>query len=170
MNEKRKEAFRIFKRRYGHYFIGAFILIGIIILFSIDTSSHRSDNLLLYNEANQKTDNNDMYDFESLDLGFEVTMAAFDGESFVYSIYFDHDITEEDASEMNRRIDRLLESYPEDFYPSYISPVEISDKNKAELMLDLGNADTESMVTDIPESLKGMEGIEKIVINEDLEY
>lgn len=166
MTDKQKESLRIFKRRYGHYFLGVFILLCVAAVMWI---GYHPQFMASHSNKAAEAKEDDTLNFDDMDLGFEVTLAALDGESFIYSIYFDHDITTEEASEINWRINRLLESCPKETYPGYISPVDITGKNKAEIMLDLGNADTEAMIKGIPESLKGLEGIEKIIINEDIE-
>ena len=87
---------------------------------------------------------------------------------FSYSIYFGHDITQADTDELDRRIGTLYDDYAEDNYYGDITVCE-PDGNMAEIILDLGNADDERMVNKIIYALDGMDGIEKVVINEGAE-
>ncbi|MBP3799134.1 MAG: hypothetical protein J6I46_15355 [Ruminococcus sp.] len=108
----------------------------------------------------------DIFGFSFMDLSFDASFEEFCGENFFYNIYFGRDVTKEDIAEIEKRINAECDKYPEYAYIGYISQAEISDERHVTLMLDLGDADNECMITGIVQALNGMDGIERVVINE----
>lgn len=153
-----RRSFKTFMHRHGHQFIGILLLAAILGVGYIG-----------YRESHPQAPSNEgTFGIRTEGHDFEVTVDGFDGEMFSYSIYFGHDITQADTDELDRRIGTLYDDYAEDNYYGDITVCE-PDGNMAEIILDLGNADDERMVNKIIYALDGMDGIEKVVINEGAE-
>ena len=111
----------------------------------------------------------DVFGFSFMELSFEAALDGFDGENFHYNIHFDQDVTKEDIAEIEKRLNAECSKYSEEDNIGYVSQAEIADERLVTVMLDLGNADTEVMITGIVQALNGMDGIEKVVINEGMD-
>lgn len=163
-SEGRKKALRIFFRRYGDKFIGALVLLVVVAVGWIG-----------YRQTHPKPMETEVYDMEEmlgidkLGLSCEVRVDGFDGESFVYSIYFDRNVTDEDIKAAEARLAALDEQNSEEEYHGYISEVSKQKDDMLFLMLDLGNAEDDRFIGEILCALDGMEGLSEIVINEGID-
>lgn len=154
-----RKSLKTFWHRHGHQIIGLVVLAVVIII-----------GIIGYRETHPKAPTyNEMLGIDDMHLSYKVDTKGFDGEMFIYSVYFKKDVTRSDTDELNSRISKLTEDYTEDNYYGYITLLE-PDGKKAEIMLDLGNADDDRMIKEILEALDGMKGIKKVVINEEAEY
>ena len=114
------------------------------------------------------------FDFDSilgidqLDLNYEAHVAGFDGESFLYSVYFDGGVTDEKAEE----IQQVMSGYSsqngdEENYMGYIDIYKGEDQIM--IYLDLGGVSEENSnmaVTGILNALNSVSGIKSVIINE----
>ncbi len=114
------------------------------------------------------------FDFDSilgidqLDLNYEAHVAEFDGESFLYSVYFDGGVTDEKAEE----IQQVMSGYSsqngdEENYMGYIDIYKGEDQIM--IYLDLGGVSEENSnmaVTGILNALNSVSGIKSVIINE----
>lgn len=114
------------------------------------------------------------FDFDSilgidqLDLNYEAHVAGFDGESFLYSVYFDGGVTDEKAEE----IQQVMSGYSsqngdEENYMGYIDIYKGEDQIM--IYLDLGGVSEENCnmaVTGILKALNSVAGIKSVIINE----
>ena len=150
-----RKSFKTFWHRHKHQLLGLLILAGIVCIGWIG-----------YRETHPKTPSyEEVLGIDTEAFDYEVTVEGFDGEMFIYSVYFDHDVTQGDTEKMNSRIEALYEDCGEDDYYGYIM-VGDPDGSKCDIMLDLGNADDERMIGGILYALDGMDGIERVIINE----
>lgn len=156
LNDDRKKSLRIFFRRYGDKLIGVLILAAVIAIGCIG-----------YRETHPKpVSMEEMLGIDKLGLSYDVRVDGFDGESFVYSIYFDRSVTDRDIEETDMRLLALSQQNSEEEYHGYISPAYPGGDNMLYFMLDLGNADDDEFIGAILSTLDGMEGISEVVINE----
>lgn len=116
------------------------------------------------------------FDFDSilgidqLDLNYEAHVAGFDGESFLYSVYFDGGVTDEKAEE----IQQVMSGYSsqngdEENYMGYIDIYKGEDQIM--IYLDLGGVSEENSnmaVTGILNALNSVSGIKSVIINEEM--
>ena len=116
------------------------------------------------------------FDFDSilgidqLDLNYEAHVAGFDGESFLYSVYFDGGVTDEKAEE----IQQMMSGYSsqngdEENYMGYIDIYKGEDQIM--IYLDLGGVSEENCnmaVTGILKALNSVAGIKSVIINEEM--
>ena len=116
------------------------------------------------------------FDFDSilgidqLDLNYEAHVAGFDGESFLYSVYFDGGVTDEKAEE----IQQVMSGYSsqngdEENYMGYIDIYKGEDQIM--IYLDLGGVSEENCnmaVTGILKALNSVAGIKSVIINEEM--
>lgn len=116
------------------------------------------------------------FDFDSilgidqLDLNYEAHVAGFDGESFLYSVYFDGGVTDEKAEE----IQQVMSGYSsqngdEENYMGYIDIYKGEDQIM--IYLDLGGVSEENSnvaVTGILKALNSVAGIKSVIINEEM--
>ncbi|MCM1273108.1 MAG: hypothetical protein NC225_04195 [Clostridium sp.] len=113
-------------------------------------------------------DFDEMMGFDKLDLYFEVQVAGFDGECFLYSIYFEDDCPDDKLKEINTVIDEFFEPYNDE--ENYLGYIDITKKNeKVEIYLDTGNVEPEDIdtaVTGILKALNAVGGIKSVVVNE----
>lgn len=116
------------------------------------------------------------FDFDSIlgidqfDLNYEAHVAGFDGESFLYSVYFDGGVTDEKAEE----IQQVMSGYSsqngdEENYMGYIDIYKGEDQIM--IYLDLGGVSEENCnmaVTGILKALNSVAGIKSVIINEEM--
>lgn len=116
------------------------------------------------------------FDFDSilgidqLDLNYEAHVAGFDGESFLYSVYFDGGVTDEKSEE----IQQVMSGYSsqngdEENYMGYIDIYKGEDQIM--IYLDLGGVSEENCnmaVTGILKALNSVAGIKSVIINEEM--
>lgn len=109
-----------------------------------------------------------MMGFEELGLYYEAHMVGFDGECFMYSVYFDEALTEDKFKEIENAIQKFVESYDKDTYLGYIDVTQ--EDGKGSIYLDLGNvepSDENIAVKGILKALNNVSGIKKVMINEE---
>lgn len=111
-----------------------------------------------------------IFGIEQLDLNYEAHVAGFDGESFLYSVYFDGGVTGEKAEE----IQQVMSGYSsqngdEENYMGYIDVYKGEDQ--VMIYLDLGGVSEENCnmaVTGILKALNSVAGIKSVIINEEM--
>ena len=111
-----------------------------------------------------------IFGIEQLDLNYEAHVAGFDGESFLYSVYFDGGVTDEKAEE----IQQVMSGYSsqngdEENYMGYIDVYKGEDQMM--IYLDLGGVSEENCnmaVTGILKALNSVAGIKSVIINEEM--
>ncbi len=116
------------------------------------------------------------FDFDSilgidqLDLNYEAHVAGFDGESFLYSVYFDGGVTDEKAEEIQQVMsDYSSQNGDEENYMGYIDIYKSEDQIM--IYLDLGGVSEENCnmaVTGILKALNSVAGIKSVIINEEM--
>ena len=116
------------------------------------------------------------FDFDStfgidqLDLNYEAHVAGFDGESFLYSVYFDGGVTDEKAEEIQQVMsDYSSQNGAEENYMGYIDVYKGEDQMM--IYLDLGGVSEENSnvaVTGILKALNSVAGIKSVIINEEM--
>lgn len=116
------------------------------------------------------------FDFDSilgidqLDLNYEAHVAGFDGESFLYSVYFDGGVTDEKAEEIQQVMsDYSSQNGDEENYMGYIDIYKGEDQIM--IYLDLGGVSEENCnmaVTGILKALNSVAGIKSVIINEEM--
>lgn len=116
------------------------------------------------------------FDFDSilgidqLDLNYEAHVAGFDGESFLYSVYFDGGVTDEKAEEIQQVMaDYSSQNGDEENYMGYIDVYKGEDQMM--IYLDLGGVSEENSnmaVTGILKVLNNVAGIKSVIINEEM--
>ena len=116
------------------------------------------------------------FDFDSilgidqLDLNYEAHVAGFDGESFLYSVYFDGGVTDEKAEEIQQVMsDYSSQNGDEENYMGYIDIYKGEDQIM--IYLDLGGVSEENSnmaVTGILNALNSVSGIKSVIINEEM--
>ena len=116
------------------------------------------------------------FDFDSilgvdqLDLNYEAHVAGFDGESFLYSVYFDGGVTDEKAEE----IQQVMSGYSsqngdEENYMGYIDIYKGEDQIM--IYLYLGGVSEENSnvaVTGVLKALNSVSDIKSVIINEEM--
>lgn len=116
------------------------------------------------------------FDFDSilgvdqLDLNYEAHVAGFDGESFLYSVYFDGGVTDEKAEEIQQVMsDYSSQNGDEENYMGYIDIYKGEDQIM--IYLDLGGVSEENSnmaVTGVLKALNSVSGIKSVIINEEM--
>lgn len=110
---------------------------------------------------------------DRLDLYYPAHLLALDGECFLYDVYFQESPDEKKFQEVDAAITRFSEQFSHngDTYAGYID-VSLED-GRICIFLDLGNVypDNEMIVVlGILETLNGVSGIEKVLINDFNDY
>ena len=150
-----RRSLKTYLHRHGHQLAGLIILAAVIFLGFIG-----------YRETHPKApDYREMLGIDGMKLSYKVSVEGFDGEMFIYSVYFKKELTQEKKDEFYSRIDALIAESFENTYCGDIMVTEDGDK-KMSIILDLGNAEDGRMIKGILEALNGMDGIKKVVINE----
>ena len=116
------------------------------------------------------------FDFDSilgvdqLDLNYEAHVAGFDGESFLYSVYFDGGVTDEKAEEIQQVMsDYSSQNGDEENYMGYIDIYKGEDQIM--IYLDLGGVSEENSnvaVTGVLKALNSVSDIKSVIINEEM--
>lgn len=111
-----------------------------------------------------------IFGIEQLDLNYEAHVAGFDGESFLYSVYFDGGVTDEKAEEIQQVMaDYSSQNGDEENYMGYIDVYKGEDQMM--IYLDLGGVSEENSnmaVTGILKALNNVAGIKSVIINEEM--
>lgn len=111
-----------------------------------------------------------IFGIEQLDLNYEAHVAGFDGESFLYSVYFDGGVTDEKAEEIQQVMaDYSSQNGDEENYMGYIDVYKGEDQMM--IYLDLGGVSEENSnvaVTGILKALNSVAGIKSVIINEEM--
>ena len=113
------------------------------------------------------------FDFDSilgidqLDLNYEAHVAGFDGESFLYSVYFNGGVTDEKAEEIRQAMsDYSSQNGDEENYMGYIDIY--NGEDQIMIYLDLGGVSEENSnmaVTGILKALNTVAEIKSVIIN-----
>lgn len=116
------------------------------------------------------------FDFDSilgvdqLDLNYEAHVAGFDGESFLYSVYFDGGVTDEKTEEIQQVMsDYSSQNGDEENYMGYIDVYKGEDQIM--IYLDLGGVSEENSnvaVTGVLKALNSVSDIKSVIINEEM--
>lgn len=111
-----------------------------------------------------------IFGIDQLDLNYEAHVAGFDGESFLYSVYFDGGVTDEKAEEIQQVMsDYSSQNGAEENYMGYIDVYKGEDQMM--IYLDLGGVSEENSnvaVTGILKALNSVAGIKSVIINEEM--
>ena len=140
----------------------------------IDANSEMADNMDDSVAENYGEDGE--FDFDSifgidqLDLNYEAHVAGFDGESFLYSVYFDDGVTDEKTEEIQQVMsDYSSQNGDEENYMGYIDVYKGEDQMM--IYLDLGGVSEENSnvaVTGVLKALNSVSGIKSVIINEEI--
>ncbi len=109
-----------------------------------------------------------MMGFDKLNLYYEVHMLGIDGENFLYSVYFEDELTEEKLRELSAAVSERLGGKSEDEYFGYLDI--FGRDGKAVVYLDIGGAEPECgdrAIKGVLEGLNSVSGIRLVNINED---
>ena len=154
MTEERKKELATFKRRYGHHFIGLLILFFMIGIGYLGWRETRPKVLTIEEQLG----------LDKLKLSYDLSINGYDGEMFIYNVYFEHTVTEDDIYAVMKSMNGVSDSNDEkNFYGNILV---FPQEERAAIMLDLENADDDRFITEIPVALNGINGIERVVINE----
>ena len=111
-----------------------------------------------------------IFGIDQLDLNYEAHVAGFDGESFLYSVYFDGGVTDEKAEEIQQVMsDYSSQNGAEENYMGYIDVYKGEDQMM--IYLDLGGVSEENSnvaVTGVLKALNSVAGIKSVIINEEM--
>lgn len=111
-----------------------------------------------------------IFGIEQLDLNYEAHVAGFDGESFLYSVYFDGGVTDEKTEEIQQVMsDYSSQNGDEENYMGYIDVYKCEDQMM--IYLDLGGVSEENSnvaVTGVLKALNSISGIKSVIINEEM--
>lgn len=145
----------------------------------IDENSEMADNMddaMAENYGEDGFGEDGEFDFDSifgidqLDLSYDAHVAGFDGESFLYSVYFDSGVTDEKAEEIQQVMsDYSSQNGAEENYMGYIDVYKGEDQMM--IYLDLGGVSEENSnvaVTGILKALNSVAGIKSVIINEEM--
>ncbi len=140
----------------------------------IDENSEMADNMDDAMAENYGEDGE--FDFDSilgvdqLDLNYEAHVAGFDGESFLYSVYFDGGVTDEKTEEIQQVMsDYSSQNGDEENYMGYIDVYKGEDQIM--IYLDLGGVSEENSnvaVTGVLKALNSVSDIKSVIINEEM--
>lgn len=140
----------------------------------IDENSEMADNMDDAMAENYGEDGE--FDFDSilgvdqLDLNYEAHVAGFDGESFLYSVYFDGGVADEKAEEIQQVMsDYSSQNGDEENYMGYIDIYKGEDQIM--IYLDLGGVSEENSnvaVTGVLKALNSVSDIKSVIINEEM--
>ena len=140
----------------------------------IDENSEMADNMDDAMAENYGEDGE--FDFDSilgvdqLDLNYEAHVAGFDGESFLYSVYFDDGVTDEKTEEIQQVMsDYSSQNGDEENYMGYIDVYKGEDQIM--IYLDLGGVSEENSnvaVTGVLKALNSVSDIKSVIINEEM--
>ena len=121
-------------------------------------------------EEDGEFDFDSIFGIDQLDLNYEAHVAGFDGESFLYSVYFDDGVTDEKAEEIQQVMsDYSSQNGDEENYMGYIDVYKGEDQIM--IYLDLGGVSEENCnmaVTGILKALNSVAGIKGVIINEEM--
>lgn len=140
----------------------------------IDENSEMADNMDDAMAENYGEDGE--FDFDSilgvdqLDLNYEAHVAGFDGESFLYSVYFDGGVTDEKTEEIQQVMsDYSTQNGDEENYMGYIDVY--NGEDQIMIYLDLGGVSEENSnvaVTGVLKALNSVSDIKSVIINEEM--
>ena len=121
-------------------------------------------------EEDGEFDFDSIFGIDQLDLNYEAHVAGFDGESFLYSVYFDGGVTDEKAEEIQQVMsDYSSQNGDEENYMGYIDVYKGEDQIM--IYLDLGGVSEENSnvaVTGVLKALNSVSGIKSVIINEEM--
>lgn len=121
-------------------------------------------------EEDGEFDFDSIFGIDQLDLNYEAHVAGFDGESFLYSVYFDGGVTDEKAEEIQQVMsDYSSQNGDEENYMGYIDVYKGEDQMM--IYLDLGGVSEENSnvaVTGVLKALNSVSGIKSVIINEEM--
>lgn len=121
-------------------------------------------------EEDGEFDFDSIFGIDQLDLNYEAHVAGFDGESFLYSVYFDGGVTDEKAEEIQQVMsDYSSQNGDEENYMGYIDVYK--DEDQMMIYLDLGGVSEENSnvaVTGVLKALNSVSGIKSVIINEEM--
>lgn len=140
----------------------------------IDENSEMADNMDDAMAENYGEDGEFNFDsilgIDQLDLNYEAHVAGFDGESFLYSAYFDGGVTDEKAEEIQQVMsDYSSQNGDEENYMGYIDVYKGEDQIM--IYLDLGGVSEENSnaaVTGVLKALNSVSDIKSVIINEEM--
>ncbi len=145
----------------------------------IDENSEMADNMddaMAENYGEYGFGEDGEFDFDSilgvdqLDLNYEAHVAGFDGESFLYSVYFDGGVTDEKTEEIQQVMsDYSSQNGDEENYMGYIDVYKGEDQIM--IYLDLGGVSEENSnvaVTGVLKALNSVSDIKSVIINEEM--
>ena len=111
-----------------------------------------------------------IFGIDQLDLNYEAHVAGFDGESFLYSVHLDGDVTDEKVDEIQQVMaDYSSQNGDEENYMGYIDIYKGEDQIM--IYLDLGGVseeDSNVAVTGVLKALNSVSGIKSVIINEEM--
>lgn len=121
-------------------------------------------------EEDGEFDFDSIFGIDQLNLNYEAHVAGFDGESFLYSVYFDGGVTDEKAEEIQQVMsDYSSQNGDEENYMGYIDVYKGEDQMM--IYLDLGGVSEENSnvaVTGVLKALNSVSGIKSVIINEEM--
>lgn len=159
-----RKSLKTFWHRHGHQLAGLIVLAGVLTIGYIGYRESHPKAVSVDDINSEMPTYEETLGIDKLKLSYDIKVDGFDGEMFLYSIYFENPPTDEDISAVEECMDKL----PQDDENTYHGDVMVfaDEPDKVTVMLDLGNADDEQYITEIPKALDGMKGIKKVVINE----
>ena len=111
-----------------------------------------------------------MMGFDKLGLYYEVHMAGIEGECFLYHVYLNGDLTQEKTDEVSKAIDESVNARNDEEH--YIGYADVYTRNgELYIFLDIGSAapeDADTAIYGVLETLNNIDGIDRVIINEEI--
>ncbi len=176
-----KEGLQRFMRKRGAYIAGVMLVAAIVALMVIGkTQSVNIQGRYLMDGvgAKQKAEDSNgadqtesfsydqFFGADRLGLGYEAHFEGFDGEMFIYKVELNKDIDDSTLSTFDEQLEKKCGKLTED---NFYGDVTVNKKGPRELqiILDLGNADSDKAILGILKALNEVEGVVKATVNGD---
>ena len=114
-------------------------------------------------------DFNEIFGIDGLGLYYKADVVGFDGENFIYNVYYDADVEDTILEDVQNAVESMIESFEEeDEYCGYIDITK--EEDRISIFHDLGGVESEddnAMIHNILIALNNVKGIKNVMINED---
>lgn len=108
----------------------------------------------------------EMLGLNELNLNYQIHINGFDGECFMYSVYFEKEVTEEAYNSINQAVSDFVDEHGDDDDQGYISITNHGDK--LSIYHDLGNTDgSNGPIHGILNAIDSVAGVKMVIINEE---
>ena len=175
---------QIFLRRNGNYITGGLMaaaFIGLMILGANVSTSIGEDYIStrkVQEKVQEKVDSylaqyddentwDSYFGIKQLGLRYEAHIEALYGEMFTYDVEFDRTVTDDTMLQLKKQIEKKCGVHSADNnYGEYM--MSKTDEMKLQIVLDLGNADSDKAVLGILKALDDIDGVVRAVVNKNV--